>query len=131
MSDDAPPAPLAPYQCAQIFYRAARSSRWIRPDGTVTKQAFRRSPPPYDRKGLSGSPFREHCADNLPPHANKGTITILVGWVRDLELDVVPDSPTHGNIEGIPDRDENEESRARHDFLATRLAERARSLPMV
>jgi hypothetical protein len=122
-----PAAPLPPYECDQIFYRAARSSDWIKTDGTVRKQAFNRSLPPYDRDGLSGSPYREHCEDGLPAHARgKGTITLLVGYARDLGLDIVPDRPTHGNIKGIPDRNED---RARHDFLAGQLAKKARSLP--
>jgi hypothetical protein len=125
MIDGLPP-PLPPYECAQIFYRAARSSDWIKRDGGVRKQAFNRSPPPHDRHGVSGSPFREHCEDGLPPHAcGKGVVTIKVGYVRDLGLDVVPDTPTHGNIVGIPDRDDD---RASHDFLAGRLADKAKSL---
>jgi hypothetical protein len=120
-----PNVPLPPYECAQLFFRAARSSNWIKNDGTVRKQAFHRSPPPHDRAGLSGSPYKEHCEDGLPDHTRgKGVITLLVGYARDLALDIVPDTPTHGNIQGIPDRDDD---RARHD-LANRLAEKARSL---
>lgn len=121
-----PVPPPPPYECRQIFYRAARSSGWIKNDGSVKKQAFNRSAPPYDRRGLSGSPFREHCEDGLPDHARgKGVITLKVGYARDLGLDITPDSPTHGNIEGIPDRDED---RGKHDFLAGQLAKLARSL---
>src|SRR6266481_6696857 len=105
MIDNLVPA-LPPYDCLQIIYRTARSSDWIK-NRVVRKQAFNRSRPPYDRRGLSGSPSRDHCADGLPPHANKGTITFLVGHVRELGLDVIPDTPTHGNIVGIPDRDED------------------------
>ena len=110
----------------QIFYRAARNSNWIRADGTVRKQAFNRSPPPYDREGLSGSPYEEHCQDGLPLHArDKGIITILVGHVRALHLTVEPDTPTHGNIKGMPDRDDDPKE---HDRFANKLAEKARSI---
>lgn len=122
-----PDPPLPRYPCEQIVYRAALASRWIKSDGTVRKQAFNRRPPPADRHGLSCSPDLAHRRNGLtlPTY---GTITIHVGWIRNVDddLDVIPDSPTHANIVGMPDRNAE---RARHDFLAGELAKIARSLP--
>jgi hypothetical protein len=112
------------YACQQIVFRAAIYPNWIKRDGTVRKQAFNRRQPPADRSGLSCSPTEDHCRDGLtlPTY---GTITVHVGWIRDLKLDVIPDSMTHANIVGVPDRDEDP---APHDFLASELAKIARSL---
>ena len=52
------------------------------------------------------SPDLEHCTDGLT-EPTFGTMTLHVGHVRDLGLDVVPDSPTHANIIEIPTRDQN------------------------
>ena len=117
------PAPLPPYDNEQTVYRAASYDDWIKSDGTVKKQAFNRRPYPADQHGLSCSPDQERCRDGMS--RTFGVITFQVGAVREIDaaLDVVPDSPTHGNITGIPYRDED---RGRHDFLARRLAEISR-----
>jgi hypothetical protein len=115
------PLLLVPYNDNQTLYRAATSRKWIKQDGSVRRQAFYRRKPPDDRDGLSCSPFLEHCRDGLK-FPTYGVVTINAGRVRNaqLGLDVVPDSPTHGNIVGMPDRDGNE--RGRHDFMAQTLA---------
>jgi hypothetical protein len=120
------PAPLPPYEDDLTVYRAAGFDNWIKRDGTVKKQAFNRRPFPADQRGLSCSPEQARCRDGL---ANTyGVIRFEVGAVRQIDpaLDVVPDSPTHGNVTGVPYRDED---RARHDFLAGRLAAISRGTP--
>ena len=117
------PDPLPPYNDNLTVYRAAGYPDWIKGDGSVRKQAFNRRSFPADQHGLSCSPDQERCRDGL---ANTyGVIWFEVGTVRasDPALNVVPDSPTHGNVVGVPYRDVD---RARHDFLAKRLAEISR-----
>jgi hypothetical protein len=124
MIDNPAPA-LPPYECSQIVYRAATGSDWIASDGRVKKQAFypRRN---HDPNGLSCAPTQADCRRHLqrPTH---GTISLHVGRVRNLGLDVVPSDPTHANITGIPQREGND--RARATYLASKLAEIARSIP--
>lgn len=117
------PAPLLPYECSQIVYRAATGSDWIK-QGKIKKQAFYRRPN-HDPNGLSCAPTEADCTRHLirPTH---GTITLHVGRVRDIGLDIVPSDPTHANIVGVPYRDDA--NRALATYLAERLAEVARPL---
>jgi hypothetical protein len=119
MSD---PDLLPPYSDSLTVYRAIGFPDWIKKDGSVRKQAFNRRPNPADSRGLSCSPDRERCRDGLKTF---GVIEFEVGAVRQIDtaLDVIPDSPTHANITGVPYRDDD---RGRHDFLATKLAEISR-----
>lgn len=52
-----------------------------------------------------------------------GAVSLHVGRVRDLLLDVVPDEPHHANITGLPNK-ENDPKKA--ERLANLLAEQAR-----
>src|SRR5687768_15620363 len=117
---DSPPLP--PYNDNLTVYRAASYDNWIKSDGSVRKQAFNRRAYPADQHGLSCSPDEQRCRDGLNTY---GVLWFEVGAVRAIDpaLDVVPDSPTHGNIVGVPYR---EEDRGKHDFLAKRLAEISR-----
>ncbi len=120
------PLGILPYNDEQTLYRAATGHKWIKSDGSVRRQAFYRRMPPNDRHGLSCSPFLEHCRDGLR-EKTYGTVTITVRNIRRTNLEAIPDTPTHGNIVGMPDREG--EDRARHDFIAQTLADLARSLP--
>lgn len=104
---------LEPYACEQIVFRAQLYKDWITSSGKVRKQAFYRMN--KDKGGISVSRTPENCADGLtePIH---GKITLHVGRVRTLGLDVIPDAPNHANIQVVPTRDEN-------DRLARTLAE--------
>ncbi|SRR5712692_136880 len=115
---------LEQYSCSQIVYRAATGSDWIRQNGKVRKQAFYRRQN-HDPNGLSCAPTQADCTLHLdrPTH---GTITLHVGRVRDLGLDVIPTDPTHANIVGVPYREGDDKARA--TFLASKLAEIARSI---
>jgi hypothetical protein len=52
-----------------------------------------------------------------------GVASLQVGKVRELGLDVVPDSPSHAQIVGLPYR---EDDRNNADRLARLLAEQSR-----
>jgi hypothetical protein len=68
-----------------------------------------------DKHGISVSRTAENCADGLDD-PTFGKITLHVGRIRTLNLDVVPDTPTHANIVEVPTREEN-------DQLARTIAE--------
>lgn len=119
------PAPaLESYPCNQVVFRAA-TARVGSNKAKLRKSFFRRRN--HDSNGLSCAPTLADSTLNLtePTH---GTITLHVGWVRDLNLglDIVPSNPTHANIEGVPYREG--EDRGRATFIAIKLAEIARSL---
>lgn len=97
------------------------------PSNQVTPEAFYRRPRPKDSNGLSVS--TASAADAVTPEGNLldwfGVATLHVGKVRAVRsgMDVVPDSATHGNIQGIPYREDDE---ATAQFIADRLSADAR-----
>jgi hypothetical protein len=114
-----------PYPCEKIVYRAAMFSDWIkreRPRGKQIKaQAF------YLLEGWDGvsvAPTPENCIEDLED-PTYGIISIKVGYIRNAGYDVVPDSPTHANIVGLPVRT-NEESKIISTIEASKLAKLAR-----
>jgi hypothetical protein len=127
MIDENPRAPLQlqPYPCEMIVYRAAMFPDWIkreRPPGKQIKaQAF------YLLEGWDGvsvGPTPESCTEDLDD-PTYGIISIKVGYIRNAGYDVVPDSPTHANIVGLPDRN-SEDSKIRSTGEAAKLAKIAR-----
>ncbi|MGH9929238.1 MAG: hypothetical protein ACREA9_08420 [Pyrinomonadaceae bacterium] len=115
------PPELPPYQCEQIVFRAQLYKEWVK-NGKVKKQAFYRLN--KDEHGISVSSTEESCGEGLtdPIH---GKLTLHIGRIRTLGLDVIPDTPTHGNIQDIPTREEND---ALARTLAEDLADMARPL---
>jgi hypothetical protein len=112
-----------PYGCAQIVYRAQIFEDWVK-NGRVKHQAFTRLR--KDTVGLSVGPTPEDSRAGLS-NPIFGYISLHVGRVRSIGLDVVPDSPTHGNITGVPFR---EVDHAEHGRLTRLLAEMARPVPI-
>lgn len=104
---------MEPYACTQIVHRACLRKDWIKNDGKIKKQAFFRLFNDHD--GISVAPSAEACSSQLRDPIF-GTITLHVGRVRTLGLDVIPDSPAHANIQDVPRRDED-------DTLARTIAE--------
>jgi len=113
--------------CSAIVYRAiSRRKGWIDWEARrVQPAAFISRPPPTDEDGLSvdiQSP--RSCHETL----NKchGVVSLHVGRVRDLGLDIVVDDSPHANITGLP-RQEDDRTEAEH--LASLLARQARIVP--
>ena len=106
MIDENPRTPLQPYPCEKIVYRAAIFEDWIRRNRERGKQISNKAFFRFEgQDGVSVSPTPENVTDGLddPIH---GIISIKVGWIRNEGYDVVPDSPTHANIVGLPERTE-------------------------
>ena len=126
-----PPAPspvLPPYAPGQSVFRAVLHKDWLRNNNTrVYHKVFLRFK--KDISGVSVGPTAEYSLLGLT--GDVFAIAVLtVAQVRAIQtqlvpptyLDVVPDSPTHGNIQRLPDMDEDRNEAIR---LAKLLAEQA------
>ena len=123
--------------CAEIVYRAISRARDRDPEtGHPISSAFVRRTAPKDEMGLSinHSCDPEHCRRSLSKCF--GVVSLHVGHVRELTLDVVPDpsdyekyDPQHGNIVGLPRTEMSDEDEALAERLATKLVKMARVVP--
>ena len=94
--------------CERLVYRAARSSGWLdKTSNRVLPAAFVRRAPLADEAGLSVNTSVEACGKGLSKI--HGVISLHVGWVRNLGLDVIsdPNDETHANIVGMPRSEED------------------------
>ncbi len=117
-------------ECATIVFRALRaaghSDKVVK---RVNSAAFLRREK-TDPNGLSVNYNcqAKECGQDL--NKRHGVATLHVGHIRSLDLDVIPDAPTHGNITGVPIRDlGNQETVALAEKLADQLSEQARLIP--
>ncbi len=127
MSDHPPDVSttLEPYPCNKIVYRAIISESWLKAGKTVVKhQAFRRRRD-KDPTGITVNPTPLDCTEGLTDPI-EGVLSLHVGKVRDIGLDIVPDRPTHANIMGVPFREGEGGNEAEAERLARLLAEQAR-----
>jgi hypothetical protein len=113
--------------CSAVVFRGMRSSAWRdKQTNSVKPEAFLRRPSPSDQGGLSVSAIgAEHACSHLNKHY--GACSLLVGRVRDLGLDVLPDEDGHANITGVPYK---EDDLAGAERLAGALAKLARYVPV-
>jgi hypothetical protein len=98
-----PQAALPTLECSAIVYRAARK-RWVQRTesaDTVLPEAFLLRP---QETGLSvclaASLSPQQCATLLT--GCKSVLSLHVGRVRNIGLEVVPDSAEHAEIHGLP-----------------------------
>ncbi len=106
-------------------YRALLRQQWIDEDtGKVKRDAY------YLRqdRGETGLSVRiasvctpEECAAKF--RSCYGVASLNVGYIRSLGLEVIPDSPSHANIIGLPYREDN---RLEADRFARLLARESR-----
>jgi hypothetical protein len=103
-----PTAPLPPLECGTLVYRAIRR-KWVDDEtGELGTIAFLRMP--KDTTGLSVSPATtctvEDCAATL--ERCYAVVSLHVGKIRTLGLDVIPDFIHHANINtSIPFQNED------------------------
>jgi len=89
-------------ECSQIVYRSATAARhWDKERNAPTSHLFLRRP--RDVTGLSVD-FNVRVPDECAPEMSgkRGVVSLHTGWIRDRELDVIPDD-THAGIRGLPD----------------------------
>jgi len=124
----APPPVLPPYTPVQSVFRAVIHKDWLKHNNTrVHHKLFVRFK--KDTSGVSVSPTPEYCLLGLTGEVF-GIAVLAVADVRSIQknsvpvafLDVIPDSPTHANIQELPDMDEDRNEAIR---LAKLLAEQA------
>ena len=111
--------------CETIVYRAITRARDFR-DGRALASAFHRRL--SDSDGLSVNyavPVPDGCAPELS--GKRAIVSLHVGKMRDVQLDVAADTETHAAIVGLPHYDQLE-LRERAEQLAALLAEMARTI---
>lgn len=95
--------------CSSIVYRALLKKRWINEDtGDVKADAFflkEKDLPSGLSVNIAATCPPEQCAASF--NKCSAVVSLHVGRVRDLGLDVVPDSETHANITGLPHGEDN------------------------
>lgn len=100
-TDPRNPHKFPPFSGDTIVFRAAKSKAYFSADRTKgAPLAFYRRPltSEYpDHKGLSVDTSRENILNNMKGKFY-GYISLKVGAVRSLKLEVLRDSETHGNI---------------------------------
>jgi hypothetical protein len=119
-----------PLPCNAIVYRAVLRKNWIdKHANQVTSAAFFRRIPSDevegDPNGLSAGIAANCSVDEFREgfRACYGILSLHVGRMRDIGLDVHQDEPQHANITGLPYREEDELHAER---LAGLLAQQAR-----
>ena len=116
---------LEPLPYSEIVYRALLRRQWINEDTRMVKADAYLLREKEKNTGLSVNIARtcsaEQCAKGF--HKCFGVASLQVGYIRDIGLDVVPDSPTHANIIGLP---YNEDDRDGAEKFAGLLAKRSR-----
>ncbi len=122
-----PPQEFPEFACGIIVYRALLRKRWIdKKTQKLQSAAFMRRPKSTgkDLTGISVNPKATCSIQSILKKFNCfGVVTLHVGSVRDIGLDVEPDSPIHANITGLPDLEDDPVEAER---LAGLLAKQAR-----
>jgi hypothetical protein len=119
-------ASLPVLPCTSIVYRAILRKAWIDQDtGQVQSAAFMRRSSDVDGLSVSIAAACSPAECMAQFRACFGVATLHVGRIRDLGLDVVPDSPDHAYITGLPLQDDDPLNAER---LARLLAGQARLL---
>lgn len=102
--------------CDTLIFRAIRPS-WISEDCVIHSLAFTLR---QNEKGLSVNNNCENATTSLK--SLKAVTSLHVGNVRDAKADVIPNSPTHAEITGLPDLSDDAET----ERMATELLRNAR-----
>ena len=109
--------------CKTVVFRAITRKQWVdKPTQAVSPGAFFRRPPPDDEDGISvdiDSPTS--CVKIF--NKTFGVVSLHVGRVRDIGLDITVDDPPHANIVGVPRKEEDNTEAER---FASQLAKMAR-----
>lgn len=111
--------------CSAIVYRALLRRQWIDEETEkIERSAY------FLRKNKNEQGLSVRIASACTPQRFAaqfrncyGVVSLHVGRIRDLGLDVVPDSPSHAQIVGLPYR---EDDRPKADRLARLLTNQSR-----
>lgn len=112
-----------PLPCSKIVYRALARKNWVdRESNRVMPAAFLRRPPPQDDDGLSVDVESANSCERAL-RTCFGVVSLHVGSLRDLGLDVEVDDPPHANIKGLS---RPMDDAAKAEWQASQLARHAR-----
>ena len=115
---------MGPLECSVIVFRAiTRATSHNANTGGATPDAFLRRPRDIDGLSVDFNCDPRECGRDLS--GVRAVVSLHVGRVRNLGLDIMPDEPTHALIVGVPFRDTEENTHLAED-LAEQLAELAR-----
>lgn len=116
-------AEFEPLPCSAIVYRALLKKTWIDEDtGRVKADAFfLRENEPRISVNIAETCTPKECVKRF--NKCSAVASLQVGRVRNLGLDIVPDSRTHANIIRLPYREDN---LAEAERLAGLLAKQSR-----
>ena len=98
-----------PLSCPTIIYRAILRKNWIdKHNNRVTSAPFFRRPS-KDIDGLSVHIAGSCSLEEIYASFNQcfGVVSLHVGHIRDIGLDVSQDSISHANIIGLPYKEED------------------------
>lgn len=109
--------------CSAIVYRAILRKNWVdQTTHSVMPAAFFRRPAPQDNDGLS---VNIESPNSCMAALNKvfGVVSLHVGRVRNIGLDVVVDETPHANITGLS---RTTDDQVQAERMASQLARQAR-----
>ena len=112
---------IFPLGCSTIVLRALAVSGWIQ---NLHEAFLLRASDRSTGLSVSYSCPPSECRSALK--TSHGVISLHVGRVRELRLDVVPDEPTHANIKGLPYKEDGLQEAALAERFASLLAQQAR-----
>ena len=115
---------LEPLLCNEIVYRALLRKQWINEDTFRVKADAYFLRQKEENTGLSVNIARTCSLQQCIKKFNKcfGVASLQVGHIRDIGLDVVPDSLTHANIIGLTYREVDRDGAERSAGLLAKLS---------
>jgi hypothetical protein len=105
-------------ECTDIVLRALRASSWV---DNLHEAFLLRAGERDTGISVSYNCSPDVCRNTL--QKSYGVVSLHVGKVRTLGLDVVPDELSHANITGLPSKEDNP---AEAEHVANLLAKQAR-----
>jgi hypothetical protein len=126
VTDESMTGEYPPLECSCIVYRALLRREHVDPDsGNALAAAFMRRRQ-VDVEGLSVSLAEQRTAEEVAASFNRcrAVVSLHVGRVRNLSLDVIQDEPDHANITGVPYPDDDPDTA---EYFAGELARQSRT----
>jgi hypothetical protein len=113
------PEPLPAFDCTVIVLRVLMNSKQMK---ELSEAFFLRADELDSGLSVNWNMSPEKARDQF--EKCYGTVSLHVGRVRTLDLDVIPDEPTHANVTGLPYKENDPKAAER---LANLLAQQARA----
>lgn len=112
--------PIQPFDCSVIVYRILMNSKQMK---ELSEAFFLKEDELDSGLSVNWNVIPDQARDQFDKCY--GVVSLHVGRVRNLNLDVVPDEPQHANITGLPYKEQFPREAER---LASLLAQQARAV---